>query len=303
MTSRFASLLTILSLSSTTALAAHGGGAFGGFLPVTTQTGRVVATPVICVTWPCPPLVELVSGDRRAVITGPLASEIAAFSGRIVTVRGNRYDASTGWANEVEALDFVPGRATEFVTGEVRSDFDCSGDRTGECKPIAWLDLSDGERVQIPNAEVAKTLMAVNGAKVKMKGRFGTGTCGAGISCRTFQPTSRRISVEGILDAPLSTLPGLPPSTYVLLFPNGTSIDVDTRSNLVDRLRGRLWLTGRIDDADGPARFRAVSASRAVFDYVGAVMSEGANPGRHDATRGGAPIPTTAPATGAGQRR
>src|SRR3954467_7111158 len=83
--------------------------------PFDTMTGSVYVARTMCGGIPvCPQTVLLKVGDKTIAMDGALANDLSAFDGKIVTVKG--YANGNGG---FEPAAFVPGKANDFITGEV----------------------------------------------------------------------------------------------------------------------------------------------------------------------------------------
>lgn len=134
-------------------------------------TGRVKVETIFCVTYPCPPRVYLEGKDGSQVtIKGELLRDVEAFAGKVVTVKGTKYDASIDFTSGIVATDFAPGPWTNFVTGRVVDLADCPPNAM--CAPQLGLEALDGTVTPIAGSmEYETKLSALIGATVTLRGR------------------------------------------------------------------------------------------------------------------------------------
>lgn len=282
-----------------------------------TITGRIKVTPVLCVTTPCYPLVEIVDDNsNRTSIRGNLLRDVESLAGQgDVTVQG----WTSGGSLDVTAL--APGRGKSFVTGVVTDLTYCeSPDDASTCDYAVELQpLDGGEPVRITQEKTARGLSKMDGAIVSVKGTRTNTPCppSAAVCIQLYQPTlwphpQANVWVKGNLsDALIATTwaPGVEPARYFARFQNGNEGLVYTTKNWANRLGTDVWMSGSFDGD----KFRATKAGRSVWTdeipvepmpWDGVPLS-GTNVQRGQATDAvaGADRPAAGGAQGAGMAR
>ena len=277
-----------------------------------TVTGKVQITPIMCITTPCYPIVELVTdaGERYA-IKGSMLRDVESLAGQgYITVTGSTLSGGL----DVEAL--APGKSKSFVTGTVKDVSVCNTAMPADCQYAVELHALDGKIISITDEKVAKGLSKMDGALVSVKGTVTNTPCPPGTVCiQLYKPTlwplaGANIWVRGALSDAMSAVfwaPGVEIPRYFAGFPNGNQANVYTSKNWSSRYGADAWLSGAFD-AEG--KFRATKAGLGIYVDVpftpwDASTAVGSNVSRDASTEGGAVASTqqAGGAAGAGMKR
>jgi len=246
----------------------------------------------------CPPVVRVQNGDEGyTTIKGDLALDVAAFDGKVVTVKGE------GNGTNFEASGFAPGKSNQFVTGTVELV-------APNCPPNARcaqkVYLNTGDRKILVGDGYQYGLTSLEGAKVTIRGEVVSYRC-LGCEPTLHVDASRNIWVRGRIEK-LSH--GMNGQTHTATLDNGSSILV-SGPKWADRNFNTIWMSGKMtyERISGAPMFKATSGSKGV-PVVAAILpfprglgdASGANVSRDSGTTGGVAGSATnvAPASGAG---
>jgi hypothetical protein len=237
----------------------------------------------------CPPVVRVNDGDSYTTIKGNLALDVAAFDGRVVTVKGG------GTSSSFEANGFAPGKSLRFVTGTVSLESpDCPPN--ARCAQKVYLTV-DGRKILVKDG-FQFGLTGLEGATVTIRGDvIQYRGCAPGTRCIGSEPElhveeARNLWVRGRIE---KLAHGMNGQTHLLTLDNGETVLVAGK-NWDDRNFATVWLNGKMsfERISGAPMFAASSASKGVpvvasiqpFPMLGG-MGDGANVARDAGTAGG----------------
>ena len=262
--------------------------------PKTELTGKVQVLYPRC--FGCPPVVRVQNGNAGyTTIKGDLALDVAAFDGKVVTVKGQ------GNGSNFDASGFAPGTSNKFVTGTVEL-------ASPNCPPNARcaqkVYLNTGDRKILVGDGFQYGLIALEGAKVTIRGEVVSYRC---LGC---EPTlnvdaDRNIWVRARIEALEHGMNG---QTHIATLDNGETLLV-SGPKWADRNFNTIWMSGKMgtEMISGAPMFRATSGSKGLpvipavdpFPFRG--LGDGANVSRDAGTTGGTTNAAVgAPASGAG---
>lgn len=265
--------------------------------PKTEVTGTVKVAYPRCMG--CPPVVSIQDGDSWTQVTGDLALDVAAFDGKVVTVKGRE-----GRNGSLDANGFAPGTSGAFVTGTVElADPNCPPN--ARCVPKVYLKV--GDRKILVKDGYKYGLTGLEGATVTVRGDVVQYRCAPGTRCLGSEPTlnvfeDRNILVRGRIE---KLAHGMNGQTHIATLDNGETLLVSGKK-WADRNFHTVWMSGKMtyERISGAPMFKATSASAGV-PVVAAIepfprgLGDGANVSRDAGTTGGAGA-TNAPAGASG---
>ena len=265
--------------------------------PKTQVTGKVSVAYPRCPG--CLPVVSIGEGADWTRVTGDLALDVAAFDGKVVTVKGEPGDSGA-----LKANGFAPGASSDFVTGTIEL---ASPDCPPNARCAAKVYINTGDRKIVVKDGWQYGLTGLEGAKVTLRGEVVHYRC---LGCEsTLTLDDRNIWVR----ARIEKLPhGMNGQTHTGTLDNGESLLISGRK-WEDRNFATVWMSGKMtfERISGIPMFKATSASKAV-PVLPAVnpfgprpLGDGSNVARDAGTTGGvasnpAPVGT---AQGAGMLR
>lgn len=266
--------------------------------PLNEVTGKVQVLYPRCGPG-CPPVVRVQNGDAGYVtITGNLALDVAAFDGKVLTVKGD-----AGSNGSLDANGFAPGTSNQFVTGTVELvSPNCPAN--ARCAQKVYLDV--GNRKILVKDGFQYGLTGLEGATVTIRGNLVQYRCAPGTRCLGSEPTlvveeGKNILVRGRIEALAHGMNG---QTHLATLDNGETLLVSGKK-WADRNFNTVWMSGKMttERISGTPMFKATSASAGV-PVVAAIepfpmrgLGDGANVTRDAGTTGGVGA-TNAPAAG-----
>ena len=270
-----------------------------------TYTGTVKVETRECITAPCPsPVWIYAAGNKLGVqVTGPMADDLAAYNGKVVTVKGvqsTHPELGAPMHQDFQVESFAPGRNGDIVTGVVHEYCLGAGGTGNGCQAF----IKVGQRtLKIDQSQYLKGIGALSGQTVTLYGTYKNAGVGGGGSL-TFEPSSDKVSVKGNLGELYFAQPRIEPivphvGNWELSFKNGEKIVVDSKLNITDRNNTNVWVTGTLVQGGGDLAtyLKATSVSGTVYGngdgnangnplFGEANAGTGSNVGRNDATTG-----------------
>lgn len=260
-------------------------------------TGKVVVEQRFCFTTPCPPGIAVVGADgTRMSISGPLVRDLEAFAGKVVTVKGERFDASINFTSGMTANEFAPGKSSTFISGKIVDITNCPAN--ARCMPKVGITRWNGEILPI-EGDIVPQLANLAGATVTLRGNENAD--------RLKLYKNANVIIKGTLEPAFHIMsvpePGQEFATHFLNYAEGASFPIFGKSfnDLNERL---VWVSGKYaKDYQGADIFRASKASRGLWLDEAPVVVDGVAVGRNENTQGGSSVAKTSGTTGGGTTR